>query len=128
MLEIRDQEDLVVVAMRGAISKNDYDVLHARLVEKTRHYGTVRLYEEAMGFGVLAFLSTGVGIWHDLKYGPSIRLGKTAVVSDSAWAWLLTHLWKLIAPVWPVRPAELRFFRMEAREEAMQWIRTRSST
>lgn len=120
---LQDKDELLAVRYTGWHSKQDYDELYKYLVQKSKQLQGVYLYEEALEFGPVAFLSTCIGTYHDLKYGPSIQLEKHAIVSDSFWAWLMTYLFKNIRPVWPFSPTELRFFEMSDRAEALQWIK-----
>jgi hypothetical protein len=123
MLEIlEDRDDLISVGMTGPVTKADYDMFYRKLVAKTERFGSVRVYEEAEEFGFLSFTSTWIGIWHDLRYGPSIRLEAAAIVSDSVWARLLVSLWRGIDRIWPVSASGVRCFALADRERAKRWL------
>lgn len=123
MLDIIEEDDgAVAVRVTGSFTKADYDKLYNILAGQTAQHGTVDVFEALTDFGFAGFLSTFIGIYHDLRYRNTINLGKTAVVSNSAWARLETKIWSAITPLWPISPEELRYFPMHESRKARRWI------
>lgn len=113
--------DVVAVRM-GRGSAAGYQEFYDLLVEKTREYGTVHVYEETTNWTLGTYLSHLHGVVPDLKTGPQFDIGRYAAVSDSQWAKLLYHQWRAIAPVWPVAPDEMRYYKSSNRERALAWV------
>lgn len=114
-----------VVAVRvGTCTTEGFRELYDLLAEKTAEYGTVHVYEEAPNWTLRTFLSNLRGVVPDLRQGSSFAIGRYAAVGDSRWAKLLFHQWRVITPVWPVAPAEMRFFERSDRARALNWVKT----
>lgn len=113
--------DVVAVRM-GRGSAAGYQEFYDLLVEKTREYGTVHVYEETTNWTLGTYLSHLHGVVPDLKTGPQFDIGRYAAVGDSQWAKLLYHQWRAIAPVWPVAPDEMRYYKSSNRERALAWV------
>lgn len=113
--------DVVAVRM-GRGSAAGYQEFYDLLVEKTREYGTVHVYEETTNWTLGTYLSHLHGVVPDLKTGPQFDIGRYAAVGDSQWAKLLYHQWRAIAPVWPVAPNEMRYYKSSNRERALAWV------
>lgn len=113
--------DVVAVRM-GRGSAAGYQEFYDLLVEKTREYGTVHVYEETTNWTLGTYLSHLHGVVPDLKTGPQFDIGRYAAVGDSQWAKLLYHQWRAIAPVWPVAPDEMRHYKSSNRERALAWV------
>jgi len=123
MFEILDATRGNVVAVRtGTGTLAGYREFYDSLVEKTRKYGTVNVYEETAGWTLATYLSHLHGVVPDLRTGPKFDIGRYAAVSDSTWAKLLYHQWRAIAPVWPVAPNEMRYYRLQERRRALDWV------
>lgn len=113
--------DVVAVRM-GRGSAAGYQEFYDLLVEKTREYGTVHVYEETTNWTLGTYLSHLHGVVPDLKTGPQFDIGRYAAVGDSQWTKLLYHQWRAIAPVWPVAPDEMRYYKSSNRERALAWV------
>lgn len=113
--------DVVAVRM-GRGSAAGYQEFYDLLVEKTREYGTVHIYEETTNWTLGTYLSHLHGVVPDLKTGPQVDIGRYVAVGDSQWAKLLYHQWHAIAPVWPVAPDEMRYYKSSNRERALAWV------
>jgi len=123
MFEILEATNDDVVAVRmGRGTPAEYRKVYELLVEKTDEYGTVHVYEETTGWTLATYLSHLHGIVPDLRTGPEFDLGRYAAVGDSRWAKLLYHQWRAIAPVWPVTPDEMRYYELQERRRAPDWV------
>lgn len=123
MIELLEATSDDVIAIRvGRGSLAGYRELYEFLVEKTDEYGTVHVYGEATDWTLSAYLSNVYGIVPDLRLGPQFDIGRYAAVGDSRWAKLLYDQWRLIAPVWPVAPNEMRYYDQSDRNRALGWV------
>ncbi|WP_436908008.1 STAS/SEC14 domain-containing protein [Halosimplex marinum] len=120
-------EDVVAVRMHHGTPAG-YREFYDLLVEKTNEYGSVHVYEEARGWTMTTYLSHLHGIRPDLRTGPKFEIDRYAAVGDSRWAKLLYHQWRAIAPVWPVAPAEMRYYELPERKRALDWVAAATST
>lgn len=123
MFEVLDttEEDLVAVRV-GAGSKSGYEEFYSLLAERTREYGSIRVYEEVPNWSFGTYLSHFHGILPDLRYGNRFDISRYACAGDSLWAKLLYFQWKGIRPVWPVAPDTMRYFPLHRREAALRWL------
>ena len=123
MFEILEatRDDVVAVRM-GHGTPGGYREFYDILVEKTDEYGTVHVYEETTEWTLATYLSHLHGIVPDLRTGPDFDIGRYAAVGDSRWAKLLYHQWRAIAPVWPVAPDEMRYYELQERRRALDWV------
>ncbi|RQG93471.1 STAS/SEC14 domain-containing protein [Natrarchaeobius chitinivorans] len=125
MFELLEATDDNVVAVGVADGTRDgYRALYELLVEKTANHGSVHLYEEVPNWTVSTFLSHYRGLIPDLRYGPKFDIGRYAAVGNSIWASALYHLWKAVAPVFPVSPGAMRYYDPSERFRALEWVRT----
>jgi len=124
MYELLDatEENVVALRMHNGTSAG-YRELYELLTEKNEQYGSIHVYEETTGWTGWTFLTHLHGLLPDLQYGPAFDIQRYAAVGDNGWARLLYELWKLIRPVWPVAPKEMRYFDIDDREEALRWIK-----
>ena len=114
-----------VVAIRvGTSTRSGFDELYDLLVKKSREHGTVHLYEETPEWTLAEYLSNVHGILPDIREGTNFDIGRYAAVGDSRWTKLLYHQWRAIAPLWPVAPTEMRYYELEERREALDWVTT----
>jgi hypothetical protein len=123
MFEILEATHDGVVAVRmGRGTPAGYREFYGLLVEKTDEYGTVHVYEETTEWTMGTYLSHLHGIVPDLRIGPDFDIGRYAAVGDSRWAKFLYHQWRAIAPVWPVAPEEMRYYELQERRRALDWV------
>lgn len=123
MFELLDATSDNVVAVRmGRGSAAGYREFYDLLVEKTAEYGTVHVYEETTDWTLTTYLSHLHGIVPDLRTGPQFDIGRYAAIGDSRWAKLLYDQWQVIAPVWPVAPDEMQYYKPADRERALAWV------
>ena len=116
--------DVVAIRMDGATPAG-YREFYDLLVENAEEYGSVHVYEETTGWTLSTYLSHLHGILPDLQTGPKFDIGRYAAVGDSRWAALLYHQWRVIAPVWPVAPDEMRYYDPPERDRALEWVTAR---
>jgi len=123
MFEILEatRDDVVAVRM-GHGTPGGYREFYDLLVEKTDEYGTVHVYEAATEWTLATYLSHLHGVVPDLRAGPKFDIGRYAAVGDSRWAKLLYHQWQAIAPVWPVAPEAMRYYELQERRRALDWV------
>ena len=123
MFEVLDstEEDLIVVRV-GTGSPDGYEKFYSLLIERTEQYGSVRVYEEVPNWTLRTYLTHLHGVVPDLRYGPDFTISQYACVGDSLWTKLLYYQWQGIRPIWPVAPEQMRYFHLDRREDAMQWI------
>ncbi|WP_114579602.1 STAS/SEC14 domain-containing protein [Saliphagus sp. LR7] len=123
MFEILDVTEGDLVAIRvGRGTRQGYDELYSLLVQKTDEYGAVRVLEVVPDWTFSTFLSHLYGIIPDLRYGSQFAISRYAAVGDSVWAKLLFEWWKIIRPVWPVAPDQMRYFEIEEQSTALRWL------
>lgn len=124
MFELLDATSDNVVAIRvGSCTRDGFRELYELLAEKSAAYGSVHFYEEAPGWTLRTYLSNFHGIVPDLRYGSTFTIDRYAAVGDSVWAKVLFHQWKVIAPIWPVAPNEMRYYTLDDRDHALNWVR-----
>lgn len=129
MFEVLDETDGDLIAVRvGSGSPEGYEEFYSLLIERTREYGSVRVYEEVPGWTVQTYLTHLHGIVPDFRDGPKFTVSHYACVGDSIWAKLLYYQWKAIRPVWPVAPDHMRYFNLEHRASALRWLRDTTPT
>ncbi|MFC4986766.1 STAS/SEC14 domain-containing protein [Saliphagus infecundisoli] len=125
MFEILDETEGDLVAIRvGRGTRQGYDELYSLLVQKTNEYGAVHVLEVVPDWTCSTFLSHLYGIIPDLRYGSQFTISRYAAVGDSVWAKLLFDWWKIIRPIWPVAPDQMRYFETEEQSTALQWLQT----
>ncbi|MXR43061.1 STAS/SEC14 domain-containing protein [Halobaculum sp. WSA2] len=127
MFDVLDETEgnLVAIRIRQGTPKG-YRELYSLLKEKTGKYGQIHVYEEVPNWTFRTFLTHFHGIVPDLRDGPEFDIGRYAAVGDSKWAKLLFDWWRVIRPIWPVAPEEMRYFELNNSEEALNWLRDRS--
>ncbi|MFC7074596.1 STAS/SEC14 domain-containing protein [Halovenus rubra] len=123
MFEVLDETEDNLVAIRvGRGTRQGYEDLYSLLVEKSEQYGTIKVYEEVPDWTFSTFLSHLHGIVPDFRYGPDFTIARYAAVGDTRWAKLLYDWWRAVRPIWPVAPETMRYFDLEERLDALQWI------
>jgi hypothetical protein len=109
-----NRESLAAFRLTGALDKKDYAFLIPVLEDKISRFGKIDLYWEMVA-------SEGwnlEGLWEDLKFDlkhmNSFR--KVAIVGDKKW-----EEW-IAAIIKPFTSAEIKYFHVPQREEAMAWV------
>lgn len=117
------KDDVVAIRMhRGTLA--GYDELYTLLIEKTEEHGSIHVYEETPSWSAWTFLTHLTGIVPDLRQGPEFDIDRYATVGDNRWGKLLFEWWRVIRPVWPVAPNEMRYFSSDDRMAALEWVTT----
>ena len=80
------------------------------------------MYEEVPNWSFRTFLTHLHGVVPDLRYGPDFDIDRYAAVGNSRWAKLLFDWWRVVRPIWPVAPDEMRYFDSTERERALDWF------
>ena len=80
------------------------------------------MYEEVPNWSFRTFLTHLHGVVPDLRYGPDFDIDRYAAVGNSRWAKLLFDWWRVVRPIWPVAPDEMRYFDSIERERALDWL------
>ena len=124
MFEVLDATDDEIVAVRvGVGTRGGYRELYEMLAEKTEAHGSVRVYEEALGWTPGTYLSQLHGFVPDLRYGTTFEIERLATVGDSLWSKLLYHQAKAVRPIWPFSPDEMRYYNPNERNRALNWVK-----
>jgi hypothetical protein len=124
MFEMLDATDDTAIAIRvGNGTRDGFRELWKILAEKSEEHGSVHLYEEAPGWTLGTYLSQLHGIVPDLRYGSTFDIERYAAVGDSVWAKVLYYQWKVTAPIWPVGPDEMRYYDLDDRTRALNWVK-----
>lgn len=121
VLEATNDNVIAIRAYKG--TTEGYRKLYELLAKKTDEYGTVHVFEDLPDFTLPKYLSNVYGIFPDLRYGSTFDIGRYGWVGDSNWLTLLHYQWLAITPFWPVSPDELRLFRTDERDRALEWVR-----
>lgn len=116
-------EDNVVALRMHNGTRSGYQEFYELLTAKTIQYGEIHVYEETTDWTVWTFLTHLTGLIPDLRYGSEFAIKRYAAVGDNVWARLLYELWKVIRPLWPVAPTEMRYFDVDDRDEALRWVK-----
>lgn len=123
MFDVLDETEADLIAIRvGRGTKQGYHELYSLLVERSEEYGSIRVYEEVPDWNFRTYLSHLHGLIPDLQYGPDFNIRQYAAIGDSVWAKLLYYQWRCIRPIWPVAPDDMRYFQVENRSEAFDWL------
>lgn len=110
MLEILDSthKNYIVFKVEGAGTPSTYEKLYQTLTNNFEKYGPLQVYEELLNFNFKAFLSSSIGVYHNVKYAKVFEVERLAIVSDGKWAKILVALWKKIESFWPLTAQEIR--------------------
>jgi hypothetical protein len=123
MFEVLDETNGNLVAIRvGRGTRAGYRELYSLLVNKSDQHERIHVYEEVPNWTFMTFLTHLHGVVPDLRYGPDFDIDRYAAVGDSRWAKLLFDWWRVIRPIWPVAPDEMRYFDSTERERALDWF------
>jgi hypothetical protein len=111
-------ENVIAVACKGMVTKNDYDrVLVPAVEEALNAHEKVRLYYEA-GSNFAGIEPAAA--WEDFKVGMGhwTRWERVALVTDVDWIRQTMQIFSF------VMPGEMRVFPTTATEQARVWIRS----
>lgn len=109
-----DKPDLFAVMLADSLSGEDYNRIVPPMEAKIAQHGKINLYWEMVDFDGWQ----PEGLWKDLKFDVKHinSFHKVAMVGEKKWQDWLTQLTK------PFTPAEVRYFDLSQREEAMRWV------
>ena len=79
------------------------------------------MYEEVPNWTFRTYLTHLHGI------APDFNISHYACVGDSIWTKFLYHQWRSIKPIWPVAPDNMRYFHVDERDDALQWLSEETS-
>ena len=118
MVEILEENKGNIVATKatGKLTAADYRKLLPLLNEKEKEFLKIRWYFEMNHFEGWAPKAG----WEDLKFDVkhADQMEKIAMVGGKKWEELLTNLMK------PFTTAEVKFYDLEQKEQAKEWIRS----
>jgi len=105
--------------LSGKLDRSDYESYFPILEGRIDQYGKIRLYCEMVDFDGW----TPSGLWADTKFDVKHAndFTRIAFVGEKKWLNLITQAMK------PFTSAEIRYFDIAEREEALQWAKERSS-
>jgi hypothetical protein len=105
--------DVAAVKLVGQAGRADYESLIPELEEKIRRFGKINLYWE-MEFDGWQPLAAWQDLKFDLKHVNDFR--RVALVGDRKWEEWLARV------IRPFTPAEVRYYDLSQREEALAWV------
>ncbi|MFB6372914.1 MAG: STAS/SEC14 domain-containing protein [Bradymonadaceae bacterium] len=124
VLEVLEEtvEGLVVIRIGGTLDGEDYQVLRSRLAAEIEQSEGLRWYIEMDGFD-----SWGPDrFWNEVGSEASGStcppLVKVAVVGNKRWEDWIGRVWKWLDAVYPRDPDAIKFFRLDRRTEARDWV------
>ncbi|MBK0402025.1 STAS/SEC14 domain-containing protein [Adhaeribacter sp. BT258] len=108
------KENLIALKISGTLTKADYDRIKPTLETRIRQFGKIKLYAEIEHLG----LPTLPAIWEDLKMDIKHYndFSHVAIIGEPEWLAAITKL------VSPLVPAEIRVFKSEERNDALNWL------
>lgn len=119
MIQILEQTEAKVIATKATekLTEEDYDKLLPLLNNMLRQHEKIRWYfemENFDGWELKAF-------WEDLKFDASHAndFDKVAMVGEKKWEEGMTDLMK------PFTSAEVKYFDISKKDEALQWIKNK---
>lgn len=108
--------NLVKAYVSDKLTQEDYDQFIPVLEETLEDWSNLRLYFEMQDFKGWRMRAAFMDIGFDLRHATDIS--KVAMVGEQQWQETLSKLMK------PFTSADVRFFSLEKKEEALQWIRS----
>lgn len=116
MIEIltNDYDNVVAIHMKGELTTKDYEPVVNLLEDKIKNYGKINLYCEV---DEMEEVEAGA-IWKDLKFDVKHfnDFERVAMVGDKQWLEWGAKFAK------PFTSAEVKYFDMSEKAEAMQWV------
>lgn len=115
MIDIRTEGKVIYTTATGKLDEDDYNKVVPQLEMLIREYDKIRWYFEMNdfeGWEASAF-------WKDMKFDikHTKDLERIAMVGDERWEKWLASVMK------PFTPAMVRFFTVDQKAEAKEWIR-----
>jgi hypothetical protein len=112
--------DLVAVMLTGKLEKADYDSLIPEIEEKIGRFGKVNMFWEMVDFEGWDIS----GLWQDVKFDIKHLndFNRIALVGGKQWEAWISNLIK------PFTTAEIRYFDLSEREEAMVWVSEKTAS
>ena len=111
-----DQDDLIIVTVRGTLGDHDYERLVPELEAEIAEHGRVRMVWEMIDFEGW----TAGGMWRDARFDLNHNRDVThlAMIGDKRWQDWLTRLMK------PLARGKVRYFPSSERDAAYAWVRS----
>ena len=108
------KENIVVLKVNGKLTKADYDHVVPILETKIKQFGKIKAYVEIENLEIPSLQA----LWEDIKFDVKhyTHFSHLAAVSEPEW---LAAIAKLAAPL---VPAEIRVFKRQERDDAMNWL------
>ncbi|SNR87297.1 STAS/SEC14 domain-containing protein [Pseudomonas segetis] len=117
MLTIKPSEHTNVIEFEldGGLSREEFDLLAARIEQVISEYGEVRIIEVVKHVGAIS----PSALWADFKFAPKHLkdFSHVAIVADQKWIGWFSELVK------PLMHAEIRNFGLDELDQARYWIR-----
>jgi hypothetical protein len=106
--------DLVAVMLTGKLERTDYDSLIPEIEEKISRFGKLNMFWEMVDFEGWDISA----LWQDVKFDIKHLndFNRIALVGGKQWEAWISNLIK------PFTTAEIRYFDLSEREEAMAWV------
>lgn len=110
-----ENTNILEFTLDGDFNRAHFDAVAAKLDAMIERHGKVRLLEIVRDVGKIE----PSALWEDLKFAPSHldKFSHVAVVADKTWMEWMTRMAAAFVP------AEVRFFHLDAVDEARQWLR-----
>ena len=106
--------NLVKVFASEKLTQEDYDQLIPVLEKTIEDWPNLRLYWEMENFRGWSMGAAFTDLGFDIRHATDIS--KVAMVGEKQWQETLTGLMK------PFTSADVRYFSLEEREEALRWV------
>lgn len=112
----KDLEGLVAVKFSETICQQDYAVLIPEMEKKIKLCGSINFYLE-LGDGAIW---DERNFWSDINFNQkhALDIKKTAFVGNDQWEK------KIISLLKPLKNAEVRWYTLSEKHEALLWLRT----
>lgn len=108
--------NLIKTLVSDKLTQEDYDKLIPILEQTLEEWSNLRWYFEMQDFRGWSMQAAFMDLGFDIRHATD--LSKIAMVGEKHWQETLTNLMK------PFTSADVRYFSLEEKEEAMEWIRS----
>ena len=109
------EDNVAVIRVSGTLQKEDYQDILQYLKQRIDQFGDICILFEMKDFEGWKPKALWEDVKFDVKYNRAMK--RAAMVGDKKWEEWLT---KLAAPF---AHAEVKYFEMAQREEALKWVR-----